>query len=410
MNALNKIMMWSICLVIPGLVAGSFISDSLVVIVAILFLINTYIKKQYFYYREKFFIIFFIFWCILIISSLSNPEENFYSLQTSITYIRFGLFVMGILYIVDHEKNFGKYFFAVLLITYSVLIFDGIFQYFNGTNIIGLKHPHPDRLTSFFDRNLKLGSFLARTLPLLIAFLIIKKNYSGWNILASTILLALTDILIFLAMERAAFYLSILATVYIIIFISSKKIIRIASFILAIGVITVITNTNELVGGRMIDQTIKSIKNTIDKGEPFTPSHSSLYKTSFALFQDNYIIGIGPKMFRKKCNDVSIKNSRCSTHPHNTYVQILTETGIVGFSFLLGLLFYFIKTSFYQFFFKRNKEVGMNDFGVCCMAAVAITLWPFIPHGNFFNNWISVIYYLPAAFILRQKKIVKNLK
>ena len=52
----------------------------------------------------------------------------------------------------------------------------------------------------------------------------------------------------------------------------------------------------------------------------------------------------------------------------------------------------------------------MNDFGVCCMAAVAITLWPFIPHGNFFNNWISVIYYLPAAFILRQKKIVKNLK
>ena len=41
-----------------------------------------------------------------------------------------------------------------------------------GYNILGLHHVHPDRITSFFVQELKLGSFLARMMPIVIAFLI----------------------------------------------------------------------------------------------------------------------------------------------------------------------------------------------------------------------------------------------
>ena len=63
------------------------------------------------------------------------------------------------------------------MITFSILTFDGLFQYFMGYNILGLHHVHPDRITSFFVQELKLGSYLARMMPIVIAFLI----YFGTN-------------------------------------------------------------------------------------------------------------------------------------------------------------------------------------------------------------------------------------
>ena len=34
------------------------------------------------------------------------------------------------------------------------------------------------------------------------------------------------------------------------------------------------------------------------------------------------------------------------------------------------------------------------------MSGMVITLWPFIPTGNFFSNWLNVVYYLPVGFLL----------
>ena len=59
------------------------------------------------------------------------------------------------------------------------------------------------------------------------------------------------------------------------------------------------------------------------------------------MFLDNKIFGVGMKNFRNYCSDDKYQVSKlsCSTHPHNTYIQILTETGLFGFLFILVLLF-----------------------------------------------------------------------
>ena len=45
-----------------------------------------------------------------------------------------------------------------------------------------------------------------------------------------------------------------------------------------------------------------------------------------------------------------------------------------------------------------KKQYLFNDFQICLLASILITIWPFAPSGNFFNNWISIIYYYPIGF------------
>jgi O-antigen ligase len=89
--------------------------------------------------------------------------------------------------------------------------------------------------------------------------------------------------------------------------------------------------------------------------------HTAHYKTAIKMFLDNKILGIGPNNFRKRCAEKKyetlafddsgddITNS-CTTHPHNTYFQLIAETGIIGFSLILFLfitLMIFVSKNFF---------------------------------------------------------------
>ena len=50
---------------------------------------------------------------------------------------------------------------------------------------------------------------------------------------------------------------------------------------------------------------------------------------SVKMFIQDPFFGVGPKMYRVDClNYANEFNFACSTHPHNTYLQLLSETGI----------------------------------------------------------------------------------
>jgi O-antigen ligase len=109
-------------------------------------------------------------------------------------------------------------------------------------------------------------------------------------------------------------------------------------------------------------------------------------------------------MFRVMCKDekYAVGVSSCSTHPHNFYIQLLAETGILGFLFLIGAFIYVLYSALRQFksiIFKQKRP--LTDYQVCLLAGILITVWPFSPNGNFFNNWLMIIYSLPVGFYLQ---------
>ena len=111
-------------------------------------------------------------------------------------------------------------------------------------------------------------------------------------------------------------------------------------------------------------------------------------------------------MCRKKIYILE-NNDGCSTHPHNTYLQVFLSNGAIGFIFLVTAFIYLIK----QIIICRNKIEKGNNFNkfkisqIIMLITILINFWPLVPSGNFFNNWLSMLYFYPIGYYLYFKHI-----
>jgi O-antigen ligase len=396
--------------IVPFLVTGPFIPDLILSSLSIWFLYYCVKKKILKIFKNKYFLVFLIFWIFCVLSSLLS-DEILFSLKSSIFYIRIGIFAILISYLIDVNKKILVFFYYAIAITFLVLVIDGFFQHFTGYNILGYSK-YTIRVSSFFGDEYILGSYLTRLSPLFFALFIVreKKNFESYFFF---ILLFLVSILIFLSGERAAFFLFILSSVFIIFFISSYKYQRLLVFLISLIVIILILVKDSKYSDRFYHSIVKDMRienNNFSKIIIFTQIHDSLYRTGFKMFLDQPILGHGPKLFRKKCNNIkySTGDYPCSNHPHNFYIQLLAETGLIGFSFLFGLFIYFIYiVTNHIFRIYKYKERLFSDYQLCLLAGLLITIWPITSNGSLFSNYLVLTYSLQIGFF---KKILDKCK
>ena len=401
----KQIINFLIILVVPLLIWGPFFPDLIVSVSSIIFLIYIFKNNKFYYFKKIPLIIFFIFCFFCVLATILVAEDKLLSFESSLFYFRVGVFACVIWYLIENDKIILKYFYYILVICFSLLVIDGYYQFFNGTNLFGFTNEHSVRISSFFGDELIMGSYLSRLFPLLFALFLIKKK-KNYEIYYIGILFILIDVLIYISAERTSFFFLNLSTLFIIVLIKDYQKFRLVTFLIAIILITFLTINNKEISDRMIKGPAKSmglVKDAQNKNI-FTPSHDSLIKTAFNMFKDKPILGHGPKMFRKICKDEKYATgiSPCMTHPHNFHVQLLAETGLAGYSFLFISFLYVLYCAYRQLkSIILNQKRYLSDYQVCLLAGILITVWPFSPNGNFFNNWLMIVYSLPVGFYLQ---------
>ena len=206
-----------------------------------------------------------------------------------------------------------------------------------------------------------------------------------------------------------------MSTIYLItsfcllIFIFDAKLInKIILTLTAITFLTLVIINSERIKERLIFNTLESTnlanQDTFNykKLYIYSIAHHSHILAAYNIFKENILFGSGVKMFRKICDKRhNVNEYSCTTHPHNLIMQFLSETGI------LGLLFYFLSL-FYVLLkllkiFKLKILNRISDFHRCqffFLTALLISLFPILPSGSFFNNWIGIISFLPVGLYL----------
>jgi hypothetical protein len=394
--------------IIPFLILGPFFPDLIVSISTLFFLYYVFKNKDFYYFNNKPFLIFCIFCIYCIFVSIFVAEEMMLSFESSLFYFRIGVFSCLIWYLIDKDKSILVYFYYALIICFLALVIDGYFQYFTGKNLLGYKLSGV-RVSSFFGDELIMGSYLARLFPLLFALFLIKKK-NRYEIYFIGLLFILIDLLIYMSAERSSFFFLNLSTIFIIILIKEYQKFRLVTFVIAMICVYILSFKSPILSDRMFLNPIKDMgvveNSKTHSKEPifFSTAHDAYIRTAINMFKDKPLLGHGPKMFRIICKDkkYAVGKRPCITHPHNFYVQLLAETGTIGFLFLFSLLGYVMFAAIRQFkciIFKQKRPY--TDYQICLLAGVLITVWPLSTNGNFFHNWLMIVYCFPAGFYLQ---------
>jgi len=131
-------------------------------------------------------------------------------------------------------------------------------------------------------------------------------------------------------------------------------------------------------------------------------------KIDNSYINEQIFASITPLLFP---NRVIAKKNACNTHPHNFYLQLLGETGIIGFLFIF-ILFVYLSFVIIKNIFSVHlyKKIFANNLEVCITSVLFVTLWPLTTTGNFFNNWLNIISFYLLAFYLFSILKSKNVK
>jgi O-antigen ligase len=131
-----------------------------------------------------------------------------------------------------------------------------------------------------------------------------------------------------------------------------------------------------------------------------TGPHSDYYRVMGAgltVFKTAPVFGIGPATHRELCPSIlgETPEFRCDNHPHNFYIQFLTETGIIGLITGSVMIISIIWAAFAGW--RKNRD------NVVAATAFVIPLGLFFPirsMADFFGQWNNIFMWSAIALAL----------
>ena len=378
-------------LILPiALITGPAIPDIIITLLAISYLFKKNFLKKIYEFKEINVL------SLMFLSMLFTYSINFNLLDfiNTFIFIRFFLFIFNACEIFQSNKKIFIYFLNIFLFTYFFEIIDVVIQYFRQYDLFGFPSVYFEdlnlyRLSGTFGDELVVGSYLCKSLPIVIYALFSNYKLNKYLILLITII---SIGVIYLTAERGPLLLSLIFFFLICYVLIEKKFMTL-SVIIFLFIFYFIIQSNFL----LINNIISYLANFQES------SYYDLYKKSILVFGENPFLGGGHRAFENLCPklinfDNNISFDQCSTHPHNYYLEVLNSYGLKSVIFLI--LFYLLIV--YKFFMLEYKKQDK-----LLISGVIVVFFPLATSSSLFNNnWNMCV--IATLLMVFQKVINEN--
>ena len=389
-----------IYLSVASILAGPLMLNIFTTITVLVFFFYSYRKNilKTFFKKNIFFIkIFFVIFIINILNSYL-PQE---SLQRFLSILRFSCFSICLIYLLKNYKEFETNLSKILIIILFLIMISMMYQYYNGS-IFGSPSStnHGFGLSGIFKDEYIAGSVISKLFFFSLPFIISLKNKKVSTLMFLLIGLAfviLSNQRTPIVMMTVAFFQYLFLTK--IYNYKNKFFLILFSFLLCFYII----KNHEGIYNKVIVKT--SIQFSLDKDVSVLKKIKDTqwgahYLTAIEIAKDHKIIGSGLKTFRYICSndkyekiDSRKKEFRCSTHPHNIYLELASELGILVLLFCFVLMFYVLIKLL--FLIKNNNRNSLEYF-----ISFFILFWPIQITGSFFSSFNGFFYFFGIAIVI----------
>ena len=332
-----------------------------------------------------------VFWSIMLLSGAVSSMP-LYSMGEAFIWIRFPLFAMAAMFWLGKDKRL-LYLMAIstavgLMIMCGILTAEIIIEGQKGGRLMW---PYGDLVP---------GNYVAKVgLPVFTIMVALAVSLKGRIAQVSGLVALFTMMISVMTGERINFLIracgGMLAGLVWRINIKRYIVLVLVEVLAVVVVFQAIPDT----GNRYVSEFIKQLP---------TGNHSAYYRTMMPgvmAFEQAPILGIGTGNFRYLCDDIvgDTPNLECHPHPHNFYIQMAGETGIIGLIFGTIFLWSIIWTCFRASWKNRDNVMlataWIVPFGL---------FWPVASMADLFGQWNNIFLWSAVSLALAATNLADN--
>jgi len=360
-------------------------------LISLIFLIRCLRKKDWSWTTQLWFKSALILWMFGLLSAFTGPEPLF-SFQQGFVWIRFPLYAAAAQVWLAKDRDIRIVMLLSMLIGMLIMCFILVAE-----TLIEPK----TRLTWPYG-DLVPGNYIARvSLPLLCVLMAIAVSRKSRVALFSGSIGMLSIVVSLLTGERVNFLLRACGGMLAALLWKPKFILYSSLILIEVVAVLILAFSRPDLSERFGNNFIKSVPLT-NMSE--SNSYWGAWRGGIQQALIDPIKGTGPSSTRKICKTLEPTSPNwlpgknyCGNHPHNYYVQLLAETGVIGL--IIGCVMF---VSIIITCYKARKE----NFD-CPMAATAFVIpfgiyFPLQQFGSFYGQWGNLFSWFAIAFALSQ--------